>query len=457
MRERQLGLHRHRTMSGCTPSWAPFYCDWVRRALLADKQLGKTRSEREQRLLTGGLTVHTALRPKVQHAAQRALEKVVGRKGRVASAVAVVRPRSGRILAMAANRDFGNRRKHHQTKVNLPAGGHSGFQAGSTFKVFTLAAALDKGIHLEHTIDAPAVAKWNGGFRGCHGIDLGGWKPVHNASPNEEGRYGLVKATWESVNTYFATLERQIGVCKPWRLSKQMGIREVSTGKPVPQVPSFTLGVADTSPLQVAAAYATFAARGVYCKPLAVWHVVDADGQNVLSQYRHCHRVLSKHIADKTTSVLRGIIDGPDPYRTGAAASIGRPAAGKTGTTDDYAAAWFSGYTPRMAASVWTGDPRGGARHPLKNVRINGRFYPRVFGGTIGAPVWRATMARALKGTKVRHFHGLARHVAKDVMKPPPKPAEPHATGEGTGTASPSPAPKPTPDRPHDAKKDKKP
>src|SRR3954451_687056 len=232
---------------------------------------------------------------------------------------------------------------------------------------------------------------FDGGFRGCGGANLGGWKPVHNAEDGEGGTFGLVRGTWESVNTYFAQLERKIGVCAPWRLAKKMGIREILTGKPVAQVPAFTLGVADTSPLQVAGAYATIAARGVYCEPYPVVAIRDATGK-VLETHRHCHRVLPKWAADRTTSILRGVIDGPDASRTGLAASIGRPAAGKTGTTDNFAAAWFSGYTPQLAASVWVGDPRGGGQHPLRNVRVGGRFYSHVYRAALAAAVLRVTM-----------------------------------------------------------------
>ena len=124
-------------------------------------------------------------------------------------------------------------------------------------------------------------------------------------------------------------------------------------------------------------------------------------------------------MADRTTSVLRGVIDGPDPSRTGAVASIHRPAAGKTGTTDNFTAAWFSGYTPQLAASVWVGDPRGGATHPLRNVRVGGRFFSHVYGADLAAPVWRMAMAGALRGTPPRNFAGAGAYVARDQMSAP--------------------------------------
>ena len=127
---------------------------------------------------------------------------------------------------------------------------------------------------------------------------------------------------------------------------------------------------------------------------------------------------MSTDTADTVTSVLRGVIDGPDPSRTGASASIGRPAAGKTGTTESFGAAWFSGFTPQMAASVWVGDPRGNS-YPLTDVTVNGRFYSHVFGADLPASVWRTTMSGALQGLPALNFSGAGASVAADVMSAP--------------------------------------
>jgi membrane peptidoglycan carboxypeptidase len=364
---------------------------------------------------------------------------VVPMGSRVATAVDVVQPGTGAVVAMAVDRRYGSRTRLHETRLNLATGGQSGFQAGSTFKMFTLAAAIHRHVPLSQTFHAPPEMSFDGGFRGCNGADLGGWKPVHNAEDGEGGTFGLVRATWESVNTYFAQLERKIGVCAPWRLARATGIREVSTGKPVAQVPAFTLGVADTSPLQVAGAYAMLAARGVFCTPYPVTAIRAADGKLIESHHASCRRVLPRWAADRTTSVLRGVIDGPDASRTGAAASIGRPAAGKTGTTDDFTAAWFSGYTPQLAASVWVGDPRGGQRHPLRNVRVGGRFFAQVYGADLAAPIWRMTMAGALRGVPSRNFAGAGAHVAADQM------AVPHVVVQVPVRRQPTFTPKPPP------------
>jgi membrane peptidoglycan carboxypeptidase len=406
----------HAPTFGCETSYAPFFCDWVHHLVLADPHFGADVGEREQALMTGGLTVRTTLRPKVQRAAQKAVDRVVPAGNRVATAVVVVQPGTGAVLGMAVDRRYGSHRG--QTRVNLATGGQSGFQAGSTFKLFTLAAAIDKGIPLSTTFHAPPhVTIPAGDMHDCAGDGLSEWK-VSNAEDGEGGTFGMVRATWESVNTYFAQLERKVGVCAAWRLADKMGITELSTGKPAAQVPSFTLGADDTSPLQVAGAYAAVAARGVFCAPYGIASVTDAAGKSVTAHKDGCHRVMSTSTADTVTSVLRGVIDGPDHSRTGASASIGRPAAGKTGTTESFGAAWFSGFTPQMAASVWVGDPRGIA-HPLVDVTVNGRFYSHVYGADLPAAVWSSTMSGALHGVPAENFAGAGARVAADVMSSP--------------------------------------
>ena len=408
----KLGLHPQHMPSGCERSAAPFFCDYVHQELLRNPELGRNRAQRERTLMTGGLTIHTTLDINAQRAAQDAVDTVVPRGSRIATAVDAVRPGDGGVRAMAVDRGYGSHARKHQTRVNLALGGASGFQAGSTFKLFTLAAALQKHVPLSQTFYSPPRVHLSG-FTGCHHAFLGSWSPK-NAEDGEGGTFGLVRATWESVNTYFAQLERKIGVCAPWRLSKKMGITEITTGRAPAQVPAFTLGSDDTSPLQVAGAYATLAARGRFCAPYAVESISTASGRTIEHHEPHCHRVMSRATADVATSILRGVIDGPDPARTGASASINRPAAGKTGTTDSFAAAWFSGYTPQLAASVWVGDPRGGASHPLIGVRVGGRYYQHVYGADLPAAVWRMTMTGALAGLPVRNFAGAGSHVAQD-------------------------------------------
>jgi len=114
--------------------------------------------------------------------------------------------------------------------------------------------------------------------------------------------------------------------------------------------------------------------------------------------------VIARGVADGVTVMLRGVIDGPDPHRTGGTMSLGRPAAGKTGTTNDSAAVWFCGYTPNLSGCAWVGDPRGGFKYKMSNIVINGKRYTPVYGSSIPGPIWKATMQGALKYTAAKAF-----------------------------------------------------
>jgi membrane peptidoglycan carboxypeptidase len=119
----------------------------------------------------------------------------------------------------------------------------------------------------------------------------------------------------------------------------------------------------------------------------------------------NCTRVIKRDVADTVTVMLNGVVDGSIPGRTGEAMSLDlRQVAGKTGTTNDSAAVWFSGYTPQIAASVWVGDPRGGYAHPMKQVTIKGTYFDQVFGSTLPGPIWRDSMELALAGTEPMPF-----------------------------------------------------
>ena len=155
------------------------------------------------------------------------------------------------------------------------------------------------------------------------------------------------------------------------------------------------------SPVRLAAAYAAFAARGKYCDPVVLTKITDADGHAMKVPDAECHQAIRKGVADAVNHVLRGVLT----KGTAAGMGIGRPAAGKTGTVDDFSSAWFAGYTPDMASAVWVGDPRGGYAHPLQNVCLAGRCFSQVFGADIPAPIWRETMLGALEDVPAHDFH----------------------------------------------------
>jgi membrane peptidoglycan carboxypeptidase len=190
----------------------------------------------------------------------------------------------------------------------------------------------------------------------------------------------------------------------------------------------------EVTPLAMANAYATLAAHGTYCKPIVILDIVDRDGNQVPVPDAGCKKVLKRDVADTVTVMLNGVVDGSIPGRTGEKMSLEkRQVAGKTGTTNDSAAVWFCGFTPQVAAAVWVGDPRGGYAHPMKDVTVNGVYYPQVFGGTLPGPIWHDAMEGYLTGTEpvpftIKNSYGLT---SKDpsVYVPPvytaPKPSKP--------------------------------
>jgi len=207
-----------------------------------------------------------------------------------------------------------------------------------------------------------------------------------------------LSATAFSVNTYFVGLEEKLGLCDPIDIATAAGVKQ-GNGELFEKFPCFTLGCFDVTTLNMTEGMATFAAHGVHCSPIAISKITDRFGAELAVPSADCKRTIDLQVADSTTAVLAGVIDGPIPGRTGQAMDIGRPAAGKTGTTDSSAAVWFVGYTPDMAASVWVGDPRGGQKYPMKNINIGGRYYSQVFGSTMPGPIWRDSLIGALAGT----------------------------------------------------------
>jgi membrane peptidoglycan carboxypeptidase len=406
--------------SGCEDPavQAPFFCDYVRHVLEdtpAGAALGNTRNERQRALFGGGLTIKTTIDPKIQLAAQEAVDKQVPRNdpSGAAAAVNVVEPGTGNVRAMALDRTYSEEKGTGNTKVNLATGGQFGYQAGSTFKAFVIAEALRQGIPISLTLHAPQKYR-SKIFLDYKDGNVGPYE-IQNAGDSEAGTFNMTQATALSVNTYFLQLEERTGVDKPAALAEAMGVHAVKNfvaDQPLGRGGSFVLGPYGVSPLDMAGAYATFAAHGLHCAPRVVTDIIGPDHKALNVPSQDCEQVLEPGIADTVTSLLRGVVDGPTHGRTGAKASIGRPAAGKTGTVNESKAAWFVGFTPQLAASVWLGMPdrtpgkTNGTPLPMKRVTINHTYYKQVYGGSLPAPIWHDTMVRALEGTPPVDFTG---------------------------------------------------
>ena len=347
---------------------AATFFDYVERELM--RRFGGPRARR------GGLHVVTTLDPRLQGLADDAIRGWLSRSSDPAAALVAIDPATGAIRAMTALAP-GRRR----LKFNLASQG--GRQAGSAFKVFTLAAALEKGISLGST------------WRGPGSLSIpaprcptasGGWT-VRNFGGSSRGTLSLLHATALSVNTVYAQVAVRVGPARIVDVAHRMGIQ--SALKPVC---SITLGPEAVSPLEMTAAFATLAARGVRHRPQALRRITAPGGRVVARLSRRGRRVLRQSVADRVTSALAMALRAG----TGSAAYFGRPAAGKTGTAEDVKDAWFCGYVPQLAACVWVGYPQ--AEIPLRNVA----GFAEVVGGSIPARIWHDFMAPAMSDDPVR-------------------------------------------------------
>ncbi|WP_246266542.1 transglycosylase domain-containing protein [Nonomuraea typhae] len=402
-----LGIELAPQPGGCAQSEYPYYCMYVQRELLTSPAFGNTPAERQSRMARGGLTIRTALAPKAQRAAERAIRARVDAEDTEVAAEAMVEPGTGKIRAMAASKRFGTnpggRDNGPGTTFNLPAdvahGGGMGFQAGSTFKVFTLATALEQGWRFGQGFQTPGALVPAHGYRDCRGnaVNAPGARVYNASGEGRGGPHSLETGTWKSVNIFYMMLEQKVGLCNVVKTAQALGVTRAD-GTALREVPTFTLGVNEMDPVTVAAAFAAFGARGLYCKPQAILEISGDGGRTAVPP--SCEQALEKRVADAVTYVLRGVFG----QGTMKGQSIGRPAAGKTGTNNGYTSAWFAGYTPDLAAAVSVGDIRGSYRYPLTGVRIGDAYYGSVQGASLPGPIWVSSMEAALRNRPATGF-----------------------------------------------------
>ncbi len=366
---------------------AGHFVEEVRRWFLENEDIAATRAERESLLFEGGLRIETTIDLNLQSEAELAVERhlPVG-QGLPDASVVVMDPQTGFILAMVGGRDFFA--DDEDAKVNLAVG--NGRQVGSSMKPIGLAAALEAGWSATAVYSAPNEAEFDipgatGAFAtwkvsgGSTGYRLPDPDPVTGEIPEPED-VTLVQAMWGSYNTVYAQLIMGIGPERLTSMARRLGIQN-----PVENVYSSILGTSDTTMLDMASAYSTFANRGVSVPPTYVKKITKPDGTTLWEWEREQTRVLSASLADQMTWILEGVIE----HGTGWRADFGRSAAGKTGTTQNYADAVFVGYTPQITTAVWVGYPEGQISMvpPLTDRKVSG--------GTFPALIWHDVMESA--------------------------------------------------------------
>ena len=341
----------------------------------------------EETLYGGGLRIYTTIDFGMQRAAWDAVTSTLDEPDDPAAALVAV-DQYGHVKAMVGGRDF----KVNQVNYALGAqAGGSGRGAGSSFKPFVLAEAIHEGISLNSKFNAPGEMTFP---KANAGKD---WR-VRNYGGTEQGVLDLVDATRVSSNTAYAQLMLEVGPTDAAKMANRLGVTA-----DLPQVPSLVLGTGEVSPLDMAAGYSTFANRGIRNEPTLIAKIeqVDETGSvRVIDQARPTgERVLTEQEADLVTYCLRQVVQSG----TGTAADFGKPAAGKTGTTQDNKDAWFVGYTPKLTAAVWMGYPDPDANGDVPTMHdVHG--LPGVTGGSLPAQIWRKFMASATEGMDAASF-----------------------------------------------------
>ena len=490
-------LHPGRVQSGCTANTvgnAAFFCDYVIHTMLLDKAFGATTQDRARLLATGGLKIYTTLSPQDQSAATNAVNYVMPahsntyNPARNADTEVLIQPGTGKVTAIAEDRHYGTGKGQTEVNyaVNTPYGGGQGVQTGSSSKLFTLVTALKQGIPFgfQMTVHSPDEV---GGFTNCDGQPVGvdpktnqvGVFPVTNAEGPGQGAYSLYTGTTQSINVFYAHLEQKVGLCNVVHTAMDLGMtradgksllapdgayKDKKTGKtryhlpPADDLPTFTLGAVNVSPMSMAAAYATVASGGVYCKPIVLSKVIDATGRSIPVPKPGCHRVLDPDVAAGVNYILQGVLIN------GTAGGMGLAnyqAAGKTGTSNvetntqnvvgtPFAA--FAGYTTNLVGYVSVFNPVSPERYPMANesacyrLEFGGQDCPgEMFGANAPASTWHMSFDNAnLSGSQdfaqvspssELWSQGDGQHVKQPAKKKPPR------TGGGGGGGGGGPGP----------------
>ncbi|HEX5540178.1 MAG TPA: transglycosylase domain-containing protein [Micromonospora sp.] len=398
----KLVVKDKRTPNGCVATnknhWG-FFCDYFYRWWMEQEAFGATSYERERRLKSGGYKIVTSLDVKTQNAAKSNIEKYLktSRTQQNALMLAAVEPGTGRVRALATNRNFKlddpnnpKNGKHSDPKKRnkdlrgtypnttnplLTGGGDiTGYQGGSTFKIFTLVAALEKGYPLEYTFNAPHQYRSNYRIQfnapaACRGTDL--YCPT-NAGQSMAGVHNMWSAFGRSVNTYLVHLQERVGAANVIDAAKRMGIQFRDSGDAdratkqggSDQWGAFTLGVSLTTPLDLANAYATLAADGKYCEPIPVQEIIDNEGNKLDIAKPRCNQAVKAEVARAAVDAARCPLgDSSATTKCGGGTAggvrwtVGKPVAGKTGTTDGEKAASLVAMTKQLSVAGIITDP----------------------------------------------------------------------------------------------------
>ena len=390
-----IEVHITKVPTGCEANQqTAFFCDYVIWTIRNSSEFGPTLADRELKLKTGGLDIYTTMNLKLQAAADAASKKwvPVADPSGIGTASVSVEVGTGRVLAMAENRIY------DQTQSNLPGhtsvnyatdkayGGSSGFQVGSTYKLFTLAQWLKAGYKLNDHVDG-RVREWNASdFSARCGSLVGTWAPKNLTHEPEDTT--VVHATAISENTAFAYMASKLDLCDIRDTALAFGVHRAD-GAELQYVPSSVIGVNEIAPISMAAAVAAISNKGVYCAPLAIDKVVVRETQEQLPVPQPtCSPAVSPEVAAGMTYAMKAVMSGG----TGGASNTGDGVAlaGKTGTTDSGVHTWMTGFSSAVGTATWVGNVSGSTS--LSRILLNHKA-----GNTVRHDIWRSIMKVANK------------------------------------------------------------
>jgi membrane peptidoglycan carboxypeptidase len=433
-----LGVHFSSASlaQGCSSASAvsaAWFCDYVLAELRTNPAYG---SAWQQMNTTGGLRIYTTMNPRDQRAAQNAVSFMLPappsgfNPGENAAAEVLIQPGTGHVEAIAVDRPYGTGRGQDSIDYAVDTGQNGGFgvQTGSSSKLFTLITALKQNIPFgfKMSVSSPNDI---GPYYNCKGQFTGSF-PVSNAEGAGKGTFSLYTGTTQSINVFFAELERRVGLCNVVKTAVSMGVHRASGGSllkaegkpgkpgyqlPADDLPSFTLGSINVSPMTMASAYASVAAGGIYCQPIAIQRIT-AGASQLPVQAAGCHRAFPAAVADAATYILRGVLTSGTARGDGVTRDgIYVPQAGKTGTANSFDFAAFGGYTPKLAGYVSMFNPTGPVNHPMIGYAScyrsagGGQDCPgSVFGANAGQ-IWQLTFESANLGSSFGSFRAVPR------------------------------------------------
>ena len=385
---------------------APYFLDYVQRLIKFDDRfsvIGETPRARERALFTGGLRIYTTVDLDMQAAADEAVDYYLGPETGPHGSLVAIEPDTGYVKAMVGGFDFfAPENKDPFAKLNLAIQAEPnlgrvkdcgaseweerapgcGRQAGSAYKPFALVAALQDGIPLSKTYEAQDCMSFP---------EHDNWE-VCNYEEAEYGQKTLLEATAASINTVYAQVAIDAGFQDVVDAAEDMGIT-------IPQdaFASSVLGTNSVNPLNMASAFGTLASEGEHTPPVAIRRIENAEGQVLYEDETKSEQAVEPTVAYVATTALEEVIESGTAYEA-TNGYIGRPAAGKTGTAQEYRDAWFAGYTPDLSAAVWVGHPEG--QVSMATEYAGGP----VFGGSFPALIWTRFMTQALAGAPITDF-----------------------------------------------------